>query len=39
MGDSLDILNNYQYCVALPEPALYGQFHHLDSVDIVLSAC
>ncbi len=38
VGDSLDILNNYQYCVALPEPALYGQFHHLDSVDIVLSA-
>ena len=38
VGDSLDILNNYQYCVALPEPALYGQFHHLDSVDIVLSS-
>ena len=38
VGDSLDILNNYQYCVALPEPALYGQFHHLDSVDILLSA-
>ena len=37
VGDSLDILNNYQYCVALPEPALYGQFRHLDSVDIVLN--
>lgn len=37
MGDSLDILKQYQYCVALPEPALYGQFQHLDSVDIVLN--
>ena len=26
VGDSLDILKQYQYCVALPEPALYGQF-------------
>ena len=31
------ILKNYQYCVALPEPALYGQFQHLDNVDIVLN--
>lgn len=37
VGDSLDILKNYQYCVALPEPALYGQFQHLDNVDIVLN--
>lgn len=37
VGDSLDILKQYQYCVALPEPALYGQFQHLDSVDIVLN--
>ena len=37
VGDSLDILKQYQYCVALPEPALYGQFRHLDSVDIVLN--
>ena len=39
VGDSLDILKQYQYCVALPEPALYGQFQHLDSVDIVLNGC
>lgn len=38
VGDSLDILSGYQYCVALPEPALYGQFHHLEHVDTVLNA-
>ena len=38
VGDSLEILKNYDYCVALPEPALYGQFHHLDNVDVVLNA-
>ena len=38
VGDSLDILKEYDCCVALPEPALYGQFHHLDNVDVVLNA-
>ena len=38
VGDSMDILKEYDYCVALPEPALYGQFHHLDNVDVVLNA-
>ena len=37
VGDSLDILKEYECCVALPEPALYGQFHHLDNVDVVLN--
>ena len=37
VGDSLDILKEYDCCVALPEPALYGQFHHLDNVDVVLN--
>ena len=36
VGDSLERLKGFQYCVALPEPALYGQFHHLDNVDVVL---
>ena len=35
-GDDLDILKKFRFCVALPEPALYGQFHHLESVDLVL---
>lgn len=38
VGDSLAILKEYDCCVALPEPALYGQFHHLDNVDVVLNA-
>ena len=38
VGDSFDILKQYRWCVALPEPALYGQFQHLDNVDIVLGA-
>lgn len=36
-GDSMEILKRFQCCVALPEPALYGQFQHLDSVDTVLN--
>lgn len=35
--DSLDVLNSKKYKVALPAPALYGQFNHLDDIDIVLS--
>ena len=38
VGDSLERLHGFEYCVALPEPALYGQFHNLDSVDVVLNA-
>ena len=37
ISDSLEKLEKYQYRVALPDPALYGQFHNLDDVDIVLS--
>ena len=28
---------NYKYRIALPAPALYGQFKNLDDIDIVLS--
>lgn len=35
--DSLSALQNYAYTVALPAPALYGQFHNLDDVDVVLT--
>ena len=35
--DSFDDLKKYKYTVALPDPALYGQFQHLDNVDIVLN--
>lgn len=30
-------LNRYKYTVAVPDPALYGQFHHLDNIDIILN--
>lgn len=35
--DSLDIINQYDYKIALPAPALYGQFNNLDDIDIVLT--
>ncbi len=36
--DKLDVLADYEYTVALPAPALYGQFNNLDDVNIVLTA-
>lgn len=36
--DSLNVLNNYKYTVALPAPSLYAQFNNLTNVDIVLNA-
>lgn len=35
--DSLSDLENYQYCIALPAPSLYGQFNNLDDVDLILT--
>lgn len=35
--DALSILENYEYTIAIPAPALYGQFHRLDDIDIVLT--
>ncbi len=36
--DSLEQLENYKYKIALPAPALYGQFHNLDDINIILNA-
>lgn len=36
--DTLDVLDQYAYKVALPPPALYSQFNNLDDVNIVLNA-
>ncbi|MBE6801910.1 MAG: 4Fe-4S dicluster domain-containing protein [Ruminococcaceae bacterium] len=36
--DSLEQLENYKYKIALPAPALYGQFNNLDDVNIILNA-
>ena len=36
--DPLSILDQYEYRVALPTPALYGQFNNLDDIDLILGA-
>ena len=36
--DSLSILDDYDYTIALPAPSLYGQFNNLDDKEIVLDA-
>ena len=36
--DSLSVLSNYKFTIALPAPALYGQFNNLDNVDVLLNA-
>lgn len=36
--DHLDSIHQFTYKIALPAPALYAQFNHLDDVDILLNA-
>lgn len=36
--EPLDKINEFKYKIALPAPALYGQFNNLDDVDYVLTA-
>lgn len=36
--DSLDIIRQYQYTIALPAPSFMAQFNNLEDVDIVLGA-
>lgn len=36
--DSLNVINNFKYAVALPAPSLYAQYNNLTNVDIVLNA-
>ena len=36
--DSLDVLGNYEYTIALPAPTLYGQFRNLEHRNYVLTA-
>ena len=36
--DAIDALDRFKYRVALPAPALYGQFNRLDDIDILLNA-
>lgn len=37
ISDKLDVLEKYEYRVALPSPALYGQFQNLNDIDVVLN--
>lgn len=37
-SDSLEQIHDYKYKIALPAPALYGQFHNLDDINIILNA-
>lgn len=37
ISDKLDVLEKFEYRVALPSPVLYGQFQNLDDIDIVLN--
>ena len=37
VSDNLERLRDYRYCVAIPEPALYGQFQHMWDIDLVLN--
>lgn len=34
--DSLNVLNQYEYKIALPPPSLYAQFNNLDDLDTVV---
>ena len=37
LSDPMEKLKQFKYCVALPEPALYGQFRNMDDVDTILN--
>lgn len=37
ISDDLSKIEEFEYRVALPDPVLYGQFQHLDDIDIVLN--
>ncbi len=37
ISDELKVLENYEYRVAVVSPTLYGQFQHLDDIDVVLN--
>lgn len=37
-SDSMDLLKNYTYKIALPAPSLYGQFNNLNDANYILNA-
>ena len=38
VSDPFSCLDEFQYTVALPDPSFYGQFQHLDDINLVLDA-
>lgn len=36
--DPLEVMNNYEYTIALPPPSLYGQYNNLEDQELVLAA-
>ena len=36
--DPLSVMDRFTYKIALPTPALYGQFNNLDDIDLILGA-
>ncbi|MBE6906992.1 MAG: 4Fe-4S dicluster domain-containing protein [Ruminococcaceae bacterium] len=36
--DPLTVMDRFSYKIALPAPALYGQFNNLDDIDLILGA-
>lgn len=36
--DPLSVMDRFTYKIALPAPALYGQFNNLDDIDLILGA-
>lgn len=36
-SDKLEDINKYKYKIALPAPALYGQFDHMEDIDYILN--
>lgn len=36
-SDSIEEIEKFKYKIAIPAPALFGQFHNLDDIDIVLN--
>ncbi len=35
---NIDVMDNYEYTVALPDPAFYGQYNNLKDINIILTA-
>jgi Na+-translocating ferredoxin:NAD+ oxidoreductase RNF subunit RnfB len=37
LSDIFQLLNQFDYCIAVPDPTLYGQFQQLNQIDLILN--